>query len=168
MNFVDKTLECIERVIAGNEERGEMWAVLLLSRDTIELLRDQLKEASMRAQNYEQQAAEITNKGFEEMKKEEFDAMWEAAHKEYTQGLNTIKGLAAKNDPWKNRSAGMTCSTCMWFAEKIPNPDQPTSAEIRVEESFGRCRRHAPSMQGYPAVFGNDWCGDHKLDENKR
>lgn len=30
---------------------------------------------------------------------------------------------------------------------------------------FGRCRRHAPTMSGYPAVFGHDWCGDHKLDE---
>lgn len=32
---------------------------------------------------------------------------------------------------------------------------------------FGRCRRHAPTMSGFPAVFGHDWCGDHKLDETK-
>jgi hypothetical protein len=22
-------------------------------------------------------------------------------------------------------------------------------------------------MSGYPAVFDTDWCGDHKIDENK-
>jgi len=27
----------------------------------------------------------------------------------------------------------------------------------------GRCRRHAPTMTGYPVVFENDSCGDHKL-----
>jgi hypothetical protein len=32
---------------------------------------------------------------------------------------------------------------------------------------LGRCRRRAPTMSGYPAVFETDWCGDHKLDENK-
>jgi hypothetical protein len=32
---------------------------------------------------------------------------------------------------------------------------------------LGRCRRHAPTMSGYPVVFENDWCGDHKLDEDK-
>jgi hypothetical protein len=54
----------------------------------------------------------------------------------------------------------------MWFVPKItilpgtidtPNPVY----------NIGRCRRHAPSMGGYPVVFVNDWCGDHRLDENK-
>jgi len=31
----------------------------------------------------------------------------------------------------------------------------------------GCCRRYAPTMSGYPVVFVNDWCGDHKLDEGK-
>jgi hypothetical protein len=31
----------------------------------------------------------------------------------------------------------------------------------------GRCRRHAPTMNGYPVVYINDWCGDHRIDENK-
>ena len=58
------------------------------------------------------------------------------------------------NDPWKHRSAGMTCATCMWSVMK------DTSA-------LGRCRRHAPTMNGYPVIYPVDWCGDHKLDETK-
>ena len=48
------------------------------------------------------------------------------------------------NDPWKHRSKNMLCSCCMYFCNM-------------------RCRRHAPKMSGYPAVFTTDWCGDHKL-----
>ena len=55
-------------------------------------------------------------------------------------------------DPWKHRSVGMRCSTCMWY---VPKGDS----------NIGRCRRHAPTMNGYPVVYDNDWCGDHKLDE---
>lgn len=44
----------------------------------------------------------------------------------------------------------------MWYVQK--------EAQLA---SIGRCRRHAPTMSGYPVVFHNDWCGDHKLDENK-
>lgn len=60
-------------------------------------------------------------------------------------------------DPWKHRSQGMHCSSCMWFVEK----GEPTTAKV------GRCRRHAPTMNGYPVVFAIDWCGDHKLDETR-
>ena len=62
---------------------------------------------------------------------------------------------AAQKDPWKHRSSGMRCKTCCWFVPKDPRDD------------LGRCRRHAPTMNGYPVVFDRDWCGDHKLDENK-
>lgn len=58
-------------------------------------------------------------------------------------------------DPWKHRNKRMACAACMWFVPKAPSKE------------LGRCRRHAPSMNGYPAVFTTDWCGDHKLDENK-
>lgn len=54
-------------------------------------------------------------------------------------------------DPWLPRSAKMRCERCMWYVEK--------------KSPVGRCRRHAPTMGGYPVVFENDWCGDHKLDE---
>lgn len=64
-------------------------------------------------------------------------------------------------DPWKHRSAGMCCRTCMWFVAKEPHP------VVEEGKLIGRCRRHAPTMSGYPVVFEADWCGDHKLDENK-
>ena len=64
-------------------------------------------------------------------------------------------------DNWVHRSDGMKCQTCMWFAIK---PATETAAESKLGP-IGRCRRHAPTMNGYPVVFGNDWCGDHKLDE---
>ena len=57
------------------------------------------------------------------------------------------------HDPWKHRSKGMRCKTCMWFAVK--------------KDPIGRCRRHAPAMNGYPVVYITDWCGDHKLNENR-
>jgi hypothetical protein len=67
------------------------------------------------------------------------------------------------NDPWVHRSKRMSCATCMWFVEKAPAPtDDPRNTVI-----LGRCRRHAPTMNGYPVVFPTDWCGDHKLDQNK-
>jgi hypothetical protein len=46
----------------------------------------------------------------------------------------------------------------MWAVMK------PTPPGMKV---VGRCRRHAPTMSGYPAVFEDDWCGDHKVDETK-
>lgn len=64
-------------------------------------------------------------------------------------------------DPWKHRSKGMSCSTCMWYVVKV------ASTGAGEGRTLGRCRRHAPTMNGYPVVFDADWCGDHKLDENK-
>jgi len=56
-------------------------------------------------------------------------------------------------DRWENRGEKMRCWTCMWFAPKGREGD------------LGRCRRRSPTMSGYPVVFENDWCGDHKLAE---
>lgn len=67
-------------------------------------------------------------------------------------------------DPWKHRSSGMSCATCMWFVIKVPASGHHVAPK---DATLGRCRRHAPTMSGYPAVFKTDWCGDHKLDENK-
>jgi len=63
-------------------------------------------------------------------------------------------------DPWKHRSTGMKCKTCMWSVMK-------ETARMLGQKALGRCRRHSPTMSGYPAIFEDDWCGDHKLDENK-
>lgn len=68
-------------------------------------------------------------------------------------------------DNWAHRGEHM-CGTCMWFMEKMTKVS-PGEADSLVVKTFGRCRRHAPTMSGFPAVFGTDWCGDHKLDENK-
>jgi hypothetical protein len=62
-------------------------------------------------------------------------------------------------DNWEHRADNMKCRTCMSFVGKSPTEAQVTN--------IGRCRRHAPTMNGFPVVFGSDWCGDHKLDENK-
>jgi hypothetical protein len=53
----------------------------------------------------------------------------------------------------------------MWFVKKATEA-KPGEPETR-RGALGRCRRHAPTMNGYPATFESDWCGDHKLDENK-
>lgn len=66
----------------------------------------------------------------------------------------TSPPTAISEDPWAHRAISMRCATCMWFAKK-------------GEGDLGRCRRRAPELSGYPAVFVTDWCGDHKLDETK-
>lgn len=66
------------------------------------------------------------------------------------------------SDPWKHRSEGMQCRTCMWFVGK----KHDLAADL-AGTKIGRCRRHAPTMTGYPVCFQEDWCGDHKLDETK-
>lgn len=69
--------------------------------------------------------------------------------------------IGQKNlDPWAHRSDGMRCGTCIWYVKKVLRPGLG-------ESSIGRCRRHAPTMNGYPVVYMTDWCGDHRLDENK-
>lgn len=80
-----------------------------------------------------------------------------------------FKGLIAKQplekaqDPWAGRQSGMKCSTCIWFVSKEP---QATTVTVKSHQ-VGRCRRHAPTMGGYPVVYQTDWCGDHRVDENK-
>ena len=68
---------------------------------------------------------------------------------------------------WKHRFDRMKCKTCMWFAPKVARID-PRGPDMQAPTyDVGCCRRHAPTMSGYPVVFVNDWCGDHKLDEEK-
>lgn len=53
---------------------------------------------------------------------------------------------------WTHRNEQMRCRTCMWFVLKT--------------NGLGRCRRHAPTLGGWPVMFREDWCGDHKLSDN--
>lgn len=73
---------------------------------------------------------------------------------------SNVPDAQPSRDPWAHRSLGMRCHTCMWWAEK-PAPEPGLHA-------LGRCRRHAPTMNGFPAVYDDDWCGDHKLTESIR
>lgn len=41
----------------------------------------------------------------------------------------------------------------MWWVDK----------SATLNGSLGRCRRRAPTLDGWPAVYRSDWCGDHKL-----
>ncbi len=59
----------------------------------------------------------------------------------------------ATEDNWKHRAENMRCQTCMWYIPK--------------SEKLGRCRFNAPTIKGWPVMFPGDWCGQHKLDENK-
>ena len=65
-----------------------------------------------------------------------------------------VEPVPTPNDPWANRAGEMKCRTCMWFV-------------VKGGGILGRCRKSAPTMTGYPATYETDWCGQHKLDENK-
>jgi len=65
------------------------------------------------------------------------------------------------NDNWLHRSKNMQCDTCMWYLEK-----EELGSSGCISDQIGRCRKHSPTLDGWPVMFGTDWCGDHKLDEN--
>ena len=73
--------------------------------------------------------------------------------------LVTSSPVSVKEDNWRHRSSNMSCNTCMYYVPKC-------NAQGIITK-LGRCRRNAPTMNGYPVVFQTDWCGQHKLDENK-
>lgn len=60
-------------------------------------------------------------------------------------------------DNWSDKKT-FACRSCMWFVMKA----EPGSISM-----IGRCRRHAPTMNGYPVTYESDWCGDHKMDASK-
>jgi len=63
-------------------------------------------------------------------------------------------------DAWKERNKGMRCKVCVFFVKK-------GEARCNCRGAIGRCRRNAPTMKGFPVVFEVDWCGEHRIDENK-
>jgi len=56
-------------------------------------------------------------------------------------------------DNWADKAA-FVCATCMWFMVKGP---------VFGHSDMGRCRKKAPTLQGWPAMFSTDFCGDHKI-----
>ena len=64
-------------------------------------------------------------------------------------------------DNWEGRTTGMICGTCVFFVEKNSKIVQ------RSDHVIGRCRANAPTMKGFPVVYSDDWCGYHRVDENK-
>jgi hypothetical protein len=100
------------------------------------------------------------------MSDQEFEGEQIRRHHPENQARNAIAGAGAiaGADPWVHRSSGMRCRTCIWFVPKLTQGLQAMKQDAPI---VGRCRRHAPSMGGYPVVYQTDWCGDHRLDENK-
>lgn len=78
-----------------------------------------------------------------------------------TSGFITADGDKLNRDNWKGRRQGMVCETCVFFVPK------ETHKTIDPKGLLGRCRRRAPTMNGFPVVFETDWCGDHKLKERE-
>jgi hypothetical protein len=65
-----------------------------------------------------------------------------------------------QKDNWSDKETRMQCVTCRQFVKK-----DRIAEGVRLV--IGRCRKHAPTMNGWPVVFATDWYGDHKIDENK-
>lgn len=67
--------------------------------------------------------------------------------------------LKTPSDRWgAGKALNMRCRTCRFWVEK---------EGLYRDPKLGRCRRHAPTLGGWPAVFEDDWCGDHKLSSEK-
>jgi hypothetical protein len=90
-----------------------------------------------------------------------YDKIESAVMKDAALPQECLQGVGPTQDPWAHRSDGMKCRTCMWYVAKAA----PGHGALIV--ALGRCRRHSPTMNGYPVGYPTDWCGDHKLDEKK-
>ena len=61
------------------------------------------------------------------------------------------------------------CNMC-FFVEKKHVMRDVVINEMPIEDprgTIGRCRANPPTMKGFPIVFEQDWCGGHRIDENK-
>jgi len=72
------------------------------------------------------------------------------------------KPILIPDDIWSGKNKKMKCKTCQFFVLKLDDTEI-TSNLLNTDNHIGRCRRHAPTLIGYPVVFREDWCGDHKL-----
>lgn len=72
--------------------------------------------------------------------------------------LTQAQRMNQRSAPPEHKASNMLCKTCRWFV--------PMTSETNPDPEVGRCRRHAPTKEGFPVVFNWDWCGDHELEEN--
>lgn len=76
-------------------------------------------------------------------------------------GAMAVPGVEKESseDNWRNKST-FCCATCQWCVVK--------ESGYASDVPLGRCRRHAPTLGGWPVVYATDWCGDHKLGRPPR
>lgn len=56
---------------------------------------------------------------------------------------------------WEHPEKFRVCGACVYFLLK------------NEDNGLGLCRRHAPnSINGFPYITKNDWCGDHRINFN--
>jgi hypothetical protein len=60
------------------------------------------------------------------------------------------------------------CGSCSFFMPEITVYEMPKAGETIPEEPDGRCRRHAPTVDGYPGTDIGNWCGDYKRKKKRR
>ena len=65
--------------------------------------------------------------------------------------------MSKRKDNWKDKKTGMVCANCRFYVPKAG-----------TMKDIGRCRRRSPTLDGWPVMFTTDWCGDFKMDENKK
>ena len=145
------------RKVKQKEFKGTNWQdhVIAQGSDDPELRKAQLdinaREAEI-TRRLEQAHKDIQSKGGEyfDTVKELYEKTPGKVHHVPAGALSHIPA-----DPWAHKSEGMRCSSCMWFVIKGES------------KRIGRCRRHAPTMGGFPVAYTIDWCGDHRLGSDK-
>lgn len=70
-------------------------------------------------------------------------------------------------DRW-DRKTDFGCRSCMYYVPKAEQEVQssPEKKPSKGTIEIGRCRHNAPTLKGYPVVFADDWCGQHKKGTN--
>ena len=56
-----------------------------------------------------------------------------------------------KDDNWKHCGLSMKCGSCMWWIQKTGNSGDINLSSNSKIDPLDRCRRHAPTMNGFPA-----------------
>lgn len=78
----------------------------------------------------------------------------------------TFPAPTAVSEDLITRNLGLARQTAWRFHRRTGQPYDDLEAVAFVGLIRG-CRRYDPSATGFVPVFVNDWCGDHRLDENR-